>query len=36
MNIINSSNDYLNDLIASSVTPRQLKKEYPTFNWNKT
>ncbi|RXQ96063.1 hypothetical protein EO244_04265 [Ancylomarina salipaludis] len=35
MNIINSSNDYLNNLIKSSATPRELKKQYPTFNWNK-
>ena len=35
MNIINSSNDYLNNLINNSATPRELKKQYPTFNWNK-
>ncbi|MDQ1770983.1 hypothetical protein GQR60_07375 [Labilibaculum sp. A4] len=34
MNIINTSNSYLDGLLKNATSPKQLKKEYPTFNWS--
>jgi len=34
MNIINDNNSYLDSLIRNGVTSKQLKKEYPVFNWS--
>lgn len=34
MNILNETNSYLDTLIKGKVTQKQLKKDYPAFNWS--